>query len=195
MCSFTTMNKSYWIVITIIVSISLVMLGIFVWILFGSSPSVPSSPPNLEHFPEVPPVLPPGGSTATSTGIGDNPISVLAWDGSDITVRDFKNDPDTVVSENNPGYYFIAGGVDIGIDDLYDIFYLEKHRSFTIVLLKEPLKETRLQAEQELMRKLGIDWIGMCRLRYHVGVPNDVNPIYSGTNLGFSFCPGAVVLP
>jgi hypothetical protein len=35
----------------------------------------------------------------------------------------------------------------------------------------------------------------MCGLNYTVSVPYSVNAIYSGSNLGFSFCPDAVVLP
>ena len=44
------------------------------------------------------------------------------------------------------------------------------------------------------MQHLGISESDMCRLSYMVSVPNRVNTIYAGQNLGFSFCMGAVAL-
>jgi len=46
-----------------------------------------------------------------------------------------------------------------------------------------------------LLQQLGISEQDACRLRYSVSVPFSVNPLYSGKNLGFSFCPGATPLP
>lgn len=76
----------------------------------------------------------------------------------------------------------------------YNIVYAEESSSFSISLNKEPVSETRLQVEAYLKNILGISETQMCDLKIFMGVPNDVNPVLSGQNLGFSFCPGSVQL-
>jgi len=76
----------------------------------------------------------------------------------------------------------------------YRIVYMARDQSFTIGLYTEPLRETRLAAEAELQQLLGISNVDMCRIKHVVLVPIDVNEFYSGQNLGFSFCPGAIKL-
>lgn len=141
-----------------------------------------------------------GDSTGTSTNTGGtqgtSSVQVAIAGGRAITTSDFKSDPQTETSTNIPGHYYLAGGLDpVGSGAPYSIFYVDSDQSFTIDLLQEPLSQTRQDAEQVLMKKLGITTTYMCELRYTVLVPVSVNSFYSGKNLGFSFCPGAVVLP
>jgi len=49
--------------------------------------------------------------------------------------------------------------------------------------------------EQFMLKTLGISQQQLCALNYSVGVTRYVNEQYTAKNLGFSFCPGAVVLP
>lgn len=77
----------------------------------------------------------------------------------------------------------------------YLITYTQSTSYFNITLLQEPIGTTRLAAEEELQRELGIDQKAMCNLNYTVAVPWSVNQVYSGMDLGFSFCSDGVRLP
>lgn len=128
-------------------------------------------------------------------GLNLSKIIVMTEGGNELRVRDFKNSRNTVTSTNIPGHYFLAGGTDpSGTGAPYSMFYVDIDGSFNITLLKEPLVETRFTAEQDLIQQLGISKERMCVLKYWVGVPVAINPVYAGKNLGFSFCPGATEL-
>lgn len=129
-----------------------------------------------------------GGGQGTAT------ISVASAGGK-ISVQDFTQT--SVKDTVNPGYSYLSGGSTQGVvkDTPYAITYIAAQQSFTITLLKEPLGMVRQQAEQDLMHQLGITQDQMCQLNYIVLEPYDLNPLYAGKNLGFSFCPGAVQLP
>lgn len=132
----------------------------------------------------VTPTQTPTARTATITGA----------DGQPVVVNDFKEFEITREDPNNPGQYYLAGGEDN--DTLpFTVLYVDANQSFTIALYEEPLSVVREQAEQVLMKLLGIPESEMCRLPYTVLVPIWVSEIYSGRNLGFSFCDGATVLP
>jgi hypothetical protein len=145
-----------------------------------------------------------GGSPSNTTVVSSNQqsasattstLTVAAVVGSPITVNDFTKDPQTAVSADIPDHYFLVGGIDAYASSApYSIYYVGKDQSFSIILLSEPIADNRQKAEQQLMQKIGISQLAMCRLRYYVSVPNDVNSIYAGKNLGFSFCPGAIKL-
>ena len=112
-----------------------------------------------------------------------------------IVVSDFRKATTTIEDTNNPGRYHLAGGTGLAqVEAPYLIVYTESDQSFNISLELEPLADTRRQAEQYLMQNLGITQDDMCWLRYAVLVPYEVNQIYAGKNLGFSFCPGATQL-
>lgn len=111
------------------------------------------------------------------------------------TVTDFRTDGITIRDPNNPGMYIISGGdmpTETGAP--YSIIYFEKDQQFNITLFKEPIAETRIAAEQELMRRAGLSEDTMCRMKYWLAVPYSYNEFYGGRNLGFSFCPGAVAI-
>jgi hypothetical protein len=132
---------------------------------------------------------------STNSGSPFAPIAISTLKGNPIAVNDFTKDPQTATSTNIPGHYFIAGGVDaFSNGSPYSIYYYDKDNSFTITILDEPIGELRMQAEQLLQQKLGITQAAMCNLRYYLSVRNDLNPLYAGKNLGFSFCPGATRL-
>ncbi len=133
-------------------------------------------------------------STGGSTGTGSR-IQVAGTDGQTYEIKDFKNDPATLSDKNNPGQYILAGGrTPSPLTTPFSILYIDSIQNFNITLLREPIGDIRLQAEQLLLQRLGISQEKMCGLRYSVGVPESVNSFYAGKNLGFSFCPGAVKL-
>ena len=53
----------------------------------------------------------------------------------------------------------------------------------------------RESAQRFLETTLGLTQERMCALKYYVGTTQYVNAQYSGKNLGFSYCPGAITLP
>ena len=92
----------------------------------------------------------------------------------------------------NPGLYFI--GNTFTPDASYVIVYDSAAEFFNITLLKQPLTGSRIDAETYLEAILGVSRNSMCSLHYSVTVPYYVDETYTGKALGFSFCPGAVVI-
>lgn len=189
-----TMQKVLIYTAAVLLTIGILVIG-GLWLM---TPRTPTDVPSTNTGTQTPTGGTNGSTSVTPGGdqtIPGQGIIVGTEGGGSVQVNDFKNDSATVSDTNNPGHYYLAGGLDpTGSDVSYSIFYVESDQSFNITLLKEPIGETRIQAETELMQKLGISQSDMCRLRYWVGVPNFVNAIYSGKNLGFSFCPGATPL-
>lgn len=106
--------------------------------------------------------------------------------------------PDTKEDPENPGYYYLryqTFGDDAVQEPPYLIAYIAETQYFNIVLRTEPIGEVRKAVEDFLLQRLELTEDEMCRLNYTVAVPAFVNSEFSGTNLGFSFCPGAVPLP
>lgn len=119
-------------------------------------------------------------------------ISLATIDGESVTVPDFLNDPETIKDTVNPDYYRMG---DVTPNSPYLISYISPTQYFDIVLLQEPIGESRRLVEQYLKQYLGISENDLCLIKYMIGVPSHVNTSYGGRSLGFSFCPGAVVLP
>ncbi|HWU24755.1 MAG TPA: hypothetical protein VN086_03325, partial [Candidatus Paceibacterota bacterium] len=120
-------------------------------------------------------------STSTTTSISTAQSNFLAK-------------PDVHEDSYNPGYYYV-GYQPTDASAPYLIRYIADTNYFTIGIVSEPIGASRAKAESYLMQLLGVTKEQMCTLNYAVYVSNDVNSQYSGTNLGFSFCPGAVQLP
>ena len=76
----------------------------------------------------------------------------------------------------------------------FNVVFNAHNGSFAVALLKEPIAKSRTEAEQYLLNTLQISQQQLCSLTTYVGVAYNVNQFYSGKNLGFSFCPGAVQL-
>lgn len=141
-------------------------------------------------------------STTGNFGQRQSSFTVAGIEGTVISTRDFLHAPITVESQNH-GYYYLgyhtasAGVVDTTATSSppYLIEYIAATQYFNIGLLSEPIGTTRLAAEQFLMTSLGISQSQMCQLNYMISVPDRINSQFASRNLGFSFCPGAVVLP
>lgn len=143
-----------------------------------------------------------GGSTDDSSLGAGTTMSVTGISGEVFQTSNFMTDPVTVKDPINPGYYYLGYHSYEGVPDPtatatppYVIEYIASTQYFNIALLQEPIGEERGEAEQYLMAHLGIPQNQMCQLNYTISVPDRVNSQYAGKNLGFSFCPGATVLP
>ncbi|PIT91482.1 hypothetical protein COU17_00655 [Candidatus Kaiserbacteria bacterium CG10_big_fil_rev_8_21_14_0_10_49_17] len=128
-------------------------------------------------------------------------IDVALSGGQTITAPDFRTPENQissttqVIGVNNtvityPPDYLIAGGK----EEAYSVIYVGLDRSFTVVLQQEPLAEVRKEAENALLKALGISPDLACALPYLVAVPYEVNAFLYNKNLGFSFCEGATTL-
>jgi len=175
----------------------------FVFWFAGSSSQTPSTNTQNVGLPIANSV---GNTTTTVTGIAtstpDTGMSVAGAGGGAVHTNNFITDPTTVKDPINLGYYYLGYHVYEGISDStatnnppYIIMYISATQYFNVALLQEPIGATRTEAEQYLMAHLGISQDQMCKLNYMVSVPDHVNSQFAGKNLGFSFCPGATVLP
>jgi len=147
-----------------------------------------------------------GSTSGTPSSSTPSPELTLAdQNGTAVAVRDFIHNGVTVPDASNEGRYLLAGepsfcssGADtcpVASSTSFNIYYNSGPQSFTIALTKEPIGQARLEMEQFLLGSLGITQEQLCRLNYLVSVTRYVNPQFTGKNLGFSFCPGATLLP
>lgn len=114
-----------------------------------------------------------------------------------LPTNDFLTSPDTYQDPVNAGYYSLGNPINQTATSTtpYLIMYIESTRFFTIELVQEPIGEARTQTELYLEQRLGLSPSDLCKLNYTLSVPVSVSQEYAGKNLGFSFCPGATVLP
>lgn len=195
------MNKTLIISIGAIVVVGLIALAF--WLTSPKSQTPATNSPNGQNT--LPVANSVGNTTAvdTSTNLTSGTIlSLSAVDGGTIQVNNFINDPTTAKDPINQGYYYLGYHVNEGISDPtatdnppYIIEYISATQYFNVALLQEPIGPVREEAQQYLMTHLGITQNQLCRLNYMVSVPDRVNSQFTGKNLGFSFCPGATVLP
>ena len=143
-----------------------------------------------------------GTTTSTADSTGQTTLSIVATNGQPVQTRDFLSDPMTVKDPINPGYYYLGYHMYEGVPDAtatdnppYVIEYISMTYYFNVALLQEPIGTTRAEAEKYLIERLGISQDQMCQLNYMVSVSARINSRYTSRNLGFSFCPGATVLP
>jgi len=135
---------------------------------------------------------------ATNTGTSFPIASSTTGGQQTVSTNSFLNNKAVAPDTDNPGYYYVGyhpSGADATNDPPYLIEYIDQTKYFNITILHEPIGETRVAAETYLTNTLGLTQEQMCSLNYTVYVPNSVSSSYSGTNLGFSFCPSAVPLP
>lgn len=184
-------TRKYWPWVAGVVVITALVLA--VWVLMASTPLPPPAPT---------PSLPEAGTQGPGTSQGGQGLSIPINGGSSISTRDFLSDTQTISDPNNPGYYYLGYHQSTGPEDAsatdappYVIGYIVQTHYFNVGLYAEPIGQVRIEAEQYLLNMLGITEEEACTLKYMVSVPNNVNSYYSGQNLGFSFCPGAVKLP
>lgn len=171
----------------------LLLVGVGVaWWFFGMK-KPPAAPPVGAEFPQG------GGGGSLVT------VPVVTQQGGTMTARDFIHNGTTVEDPANPGSYYLAG--ETGYCDSqgvcahgasskeFSIVYYPEDSSFVVALLAEPLGQARKGAEQFLMNTTGLSSTELCALKYYVGTDSYRSAQFSGTNLGFSFCPGATKLP
>ena len=164
----------------------------------GGAPAATSTQSGAT-FPTAPSATQQSGLAVAPSG-GGSGMTVAGISGQAIATSDFLASAETTKDQSNPGYYYL--GVDPSMLDLsaassppYVITYMSDSQYFNIALYKEPIGQVREAMQQDLMRRLGITQDQMCQLNYMVTVPYWVNARFTGESLGFSFCPGAVVLP
>lgn len=169
-----------WIIATIVIILILIVVALRIF---------SSHPRNMQQSQTTFP-------TSSTTNAQNNSTSA--------EVLDFLHNGITQPDPSNPGQYYVhqstmdcygANCISTADAQPFNILYSEDNQSFTIALLDEPLGRVRNQAEQYLIKVLGLTESQMCHLHYYLGTTSYVNPTYGGENLGFSFCPGAVKLP
>ena len=179
----------------------IIVIGLFVLAYQLTGPVVPSpSAMSTSTAPNaVVPTSPIGQST---TGTPDQETTVGGISTGFSQTGDILKDPATMKDPINAGYYYLGYHVNEGVPDPtatdnppYVITYISTTHYFNISLFQEPIGPVREEAQQYLLAHLNIGEQQMCQLNYMVSVPDRVNSQFSGINLGFSFCPGATLLP
>ncbi len=194
------MNKLWYIGVGAIAIIGLMVLAF--WISSSGNKTLVSNVQNV-GLPVAGSV---GSNTANVTGsttASSGTVMFIAGAGGEVVqTNNFIADPATVKDPINSGYYYLGYHVNEGVPDPtatdnppYVITYFSTTQYFNIALFQEPIGTVREEMEQYLMAHLGISQDQMCHLNYMVSVPYYVNSFYTGKTLGFSFCPGATVLP
>jgi hypothetical protein len=182
-------------IITVVVAVLLLVGGgyFFFKLITPTAPDTAGGTDSsgLSDVPYVPYQTQTPGSAGSGSSDGSG-TTVTLRTGEAVQVNAFKNSRETKEDPSNPGHYYLTGADTLSAS--YTILFTEGDQSFNITLLQEPIGTTRAQAEQKLLQILGISQADACYLRYRVGVPYGINPVYAGNNLGFSFCPGATQL-
>ena len=80
-------------------------------------------------------------------------------------------------------------------DDRFHVLYYEPAGRLVVSLLREPLGEARLAAEAYVQNTLELSASEMCTMNARVLTNTYVSSFYANQELGFSFCPSAVLLP
>lgn len=119
-----------------------------------------------------------------------------------VTVKDFLNDGETKADPMNPGNYIVYGGTGYCIEELCDedhgntflIEYDSQIRHFSVLIIREPVKDVRKNVQSVLSEKLGVSQQDLCKLNYSVYVPYWVTEDYSGVDIRFEGCQDALRL-
>ena len=137
-------------------------------------------------------------SSSTFSTIPDTTqLAIKIKTGETKMVSNFLKDPQAHPDPKNPGYFELGNTFPQSEFEplpAYIITYIVETQYFNIILLKEPLVDSRTEAETYLKSALGISVSDMCSLDYTVYVGPGVNENYSSKDLRFSFCPGSISL-
>lgn len=107
--------------------------------------------------------------------------------------RDFLRDEDVGLWFDDPDTYLVEGGESVeGVQ--FQTFYFPNDDSITISLSGDSLAVSRRLAEAALIERLALPEDVLCALPINVTAPSWESEVYSGVNLGLSFCPGSVAL-
>lgn len=187
---------------TSIVAVVAVLFAGGAWAYFSLRTPAPSAPAqNTAPGPDIfggSPTANTGGGTVGQSGSPQPPsskVEIRNRDGAAISVNAFLPDENATstksVDATGPSsvvpLYWHAEG-------LFSLTFNTSNDYFVVSLIKEPIGAARLAAETYVVQLLGITQDDACRLNYSIIVLENVNPVYAGKNLGFSFCPGALSL-
>ena len=169
--------------VLILVGVISIILMLVVIVVLSLS-RVPNEPPVQSSDGGVPttafPTFPTGTDTEPDSSQADRrdssapTISLNESSGGAVKVRNFLNDARTFKDEQNEGLYYLGNnfptlqGAGTG-DPEYVILFIESTDTFNIALSREPIGESRQNAEQFLMDYLGLTKDQMCALNYKVG--------------------------
>lgn len=95
-------------------------------------------------------------------------------------------------SRGAPGTYLVSefpASLALSSVPDYSIVYFEDKTTFVITIYKQPLSDTRLVAERDLLKKLNLSEKEACNLNVDLGTIASVDENLSGKNFGLSFCP------
>jgi hypothetical protein len=179
--------------ISLIITSVIILLGVIVFIGYKTLLNQSQRPKTYKPTN----TLPTGNIVGTINNVpipqGEGIIFVVS--GGTITTKNFLSDKSTVSDPINQGLYYLGYHFNQGIPDQtatntppYVIEYIKKAQSFNITVLRNPVMQTKMEAERYLVSALGIPEDQICRLKYMVSVPNYVSQFYAGLNLGLSFC-------
>ena len=140
-----------------------------------------------------------GGQPEPGNG-GEGTITIRGSGGESLEVSDFMNNGDTVEDTANLGSYYLGNSFPtVASPDFvvpsYTVTYIAATQFFNVVLYKQPLRQSRQDAESYLRQTLGLSLADLCSLNYAVSVPGFVDEAYTSRDLRFSACPNAVPLP
>lgn len=180
----------------------LVVAGFLLYLSFSSEPGATQQGASLPDTNGLFTATGPSGSFASSSA--SHPATTqIPTTGGNAAVDDFTKS--STVASSSAGFYLIAyppvspnENIDAAASSTphdYEIYFLSDTGFFDILLLKEPIAETRRSAAKDLADRLGISSDALCTLKYEVNVAYFVNSFYSAKNLGFPGCQGATALP
>lgn len=181
--------------ITLALSVLLLILltgGVFVFTQKRDTGTLPQDP-----FSNIFPFASQKGkdlsNTSSSITQTADTVEVKTTNGT-IRVSDFLNDPDVASSTDSSFFLSWSPGSEATStvrDPAYEFYYLPESSFFIVVLLKEPIGETRRKATDDFKLKLGISDADLCTLNTEVNTPYYVNDFYAAKNLGFPGCSGS----
>ena len=181
-----------------IVLIAIILIALAGLIAVGFYLLRPQPPANIPNNPTFP-------SAGGQGGVLSQTMTLTSRSGEPVTVQNFINNGVTERDTINSSQYYLAGKnalCELESDcysgapsDTFDIVYFADEDAFAVGLTAEPLGEARRNAEQFLLKTLGVSQEELCTLDYFVTTNVDVSEQYAGADLGFSFCPGAMRLP
>jgi hypothetical protein len=149
-----------------IVIITVVTLAlVFGFIYFGLSPSSKNSSPGV------------GGSGSGSAP--DYPYMDIQTTQGIVRIQDYFSVAKTITTYE----------VTLDTNDEFHISVFPQDNAFNIILLGHPLDKVQKDAEQKFLTLLKINEQNACKLNVKVGVPDSVDPRFSGQDFALSFCP------
>lgn len=123
-------------------------------------------------------------------------LSFTTKDGKVVSVPDFTyGHPSVDVEDTAYTFAYVTQSLEgVEEDPRYGIVY-GNDGSLVVGLYAEPWSTTRLAAEAKLRTLMPLPDPILCALPIEVTVPDTIENIYTGKQLGLSFCPNALDLP